>query len=208
MFFSCCKRRKTQNWYLEFLDLGFFLVQKWPFRDAYLFLKIGLLKPIFYSVFEVHDFWAKLSRKGMSPKKGKFDWQLKNSFWGDVFCLCCFLFLCFFYVFILFAFLFFVSLSFCFWKVCFVLFSFSLFHFAFEENPVSHYKGLFCLVFSVSLCFSLAFCLTPFFTLSFSVSLLFFSLFLPSFFSFYFVFLSFLVFISFFLCLVSLLLFH
>ena len=43
---------------------GFFLVHKWPFRDAHLLFKKTLLKPLFYSVFWVCAFWAKLSKKG------------------------------------------------------------------------------------------------------------------------------------------------
>ena len=49
-----------------------FLVQKWPFRDAYVLVKQSLMKPLFYSVFGVRAFWAKLAKNGIvdtPPKK-------------------------------------------------------------------------------------------------------------------------------------------
>ena len=60
-------------------EFGFFLVQKWPFRDAQLlFKKKGPETTIFYSVFFVVCalFLAKLSKKGKfwtpSQKRRKF----------------------------------------------------------------------------------------------------------------------------------------
>ena len=40
---------------------GFVFVQKWPFGDAHLFSKVGLLKPLFLLYFLGRVFWAKMS---------------------------------------------------------------------------------------------------------------------------------------------------
>ena len=54
-------------------EIKFFLVQKWPFRDAYVFSKKRFAEtPIFIVFFWVRAFWAKLSKKGNfghPPKK-------------------------------------------------------------------------------------------------------------------------------------------
>ena len=84
------------------------------------------------------------------------------------------------------------------------LFFLFLFLFCFQKKCFLPEEGHFCYV---SLCSSLAFSL-PLFTLSFSVSVLLFSFFLPCFLSFFLAFFCFLVFVSLFLCLGSLLLFH
>ena len=65
-------RQKNDNW--NFWIWGFF-VQKWPFRDAYLFSKNALLNPYFYSVFWVCAFLAKLSKRGILDTRQK---QKKN----------------------------------------------------------------------------------------------------------------------------------
>ena len=70
----CCEKEEKgkKQRYLELL-VRVFWVQKWPFRDAYLFPKKELEKQnLFYSVFWVRVFWAKLSKKknfGHPPKK-------------------------------------------------------------------------------------------------------------------------------------------
>ena len=48
-----------------------FLVQKCPFRDAHLLSKRKALKPLFYSVFWVRAFWAKVSKKGNFEKPAR-----------------------------------------------------------------------------------------------------------------------------------------
>ena len=56
----------------EIYEFWFFLVQKWPFCDAHLLSKKKALKPLFYSVFWVRAFWAKVSKREIlksHPKK-------------------------------------------------------------------------------------------------------------------------------------------
>ena len=66
------RKRQQQKTITGISGFGFFGSKKWPFRDAYLFSK----KNLFYSVFWVRVFWAKLSKRGNlgHPPKEKFDW--------------------------------------------------------------------------------------------------------------------------------------
>ena len=79
--------------------------------------------------------------------------------------------------------------------------------FLIEKHCFPPKKGIFCLFFSVSLSFSIAFFGLPLFHFFF-LCLSLFLFFLPSFLSFFFAFFCFLVFVSFFLLVSSLLLFH
>ena len=100
------------------------------------------------------------------------------------------------------------SLFIIFWFVFGLFLFLSFLCFVIQKNLVFPLeKGIFGLFLSVSLCFSLAFCASPFFNFSFSVSLFFLSFF-RSFLSFFFAFFCFLVFVSVFPFLSSLLLFH
>ena len=73
------KATKNDNWNFWF---RFFWVQKWPFRDGWLFSKIGFLNPLSLQCFlGALFFWAKLSKRGKfgpPPKKRKKftdDWK-------------------------------------------------------------------------------------------------------------------------------------
>ena len=84
-----------------------FLVQKWPFCDAYLLSKKKAWNPYFYSVLGVSAFWAKVSKKGNfeKPPTKKKKWLMTEKlffgifavFWGLFFS--CFLFFSLFFVF-------------------------------------------------------------------------------------------------------------
>ena len=196
LLFKEKNRGKHHNWNFWF---GVVLVQKWPFRDRQLFLFL-------VCVLGVRAFWAKLLKKvfldkNLTRKIRTDNW--KALFWGEGSCFVSFISVhCFF---CLFCFCFLggckgqvrwpcdlaLNPPYLFW-VCLVLFYF-LFLFPFWRqrelfSPLK--KGIFCLFFSASFCFSLAFFPSPFFhslslslsislSLSLSCSLL--SFFLPSF---------------------------
>ena len=85
-----------------------FLVQKWPFRDAYLLFKKKGLKPLFYSVFWVRAFWAKVSKREIL-KSHQEKWKNLTDNWKAIFgYFCCFFFLLLFSCFFWFPLFFFV----------------------------------------------------------------------------------------------------
>ena len=65
-------RQKNDNWNIW---IWVFLSENGRFVTHNCFSKIGVLKPLFYSVLGVRVFWAKLSKKGIfgdPPKTKKF----------------------------------------------------------------------------------------------------------------------------------------
>ena len=96
---------KNDNWNLW---IWFFLVQKWPFCDAYLLSKKGPETPIFIFFWGVSAFWAKVSKKGNfeKPPKKRKNWLITEklffgifAFWGGGFFFSCFFcFLCLFFL--------------------------------------------------------------------------------------------------------------
>ena len=99
----------------------------------------------------------------------------------------------------------FVAFLFCFW---FLVFCFVFWLFNTKKTLFSPRKGHFLFIFSVSLSFSLSLFWPPSFCVSLSLSLFFLLFFLSSFLSLFFAVFWFLVFVSFFLFLSSLLFFH
>ena len=193
--------------------LGF--VQKWPFRDIFLaFFENWFVESPFYCFLLVRAFWARLSKKGKistPPKRESLTDNCKGHF---------LVFFVFFFSFLFsFSFLLFFwgfkgqvrwpkrppdlalnppYLFFCLFLCLFFGLFLVLFFFL---SPFWEFR----ILFSVSLCFSLALCFTSFFHsffLSLSLSLVLFVL------PYFLVFFCFLVFVSFFVCLVSLLLVH
>ena len=202
----------------EISGFGSFLSKNGRFVTHICFSKNALLKPLLLKGFLGARFLAQLSRKGNfehPPKtKEKFDWKLKNFFWGY---LCVFLDILFFFLF-LFCFLFFFGgfkgqvrwpegpphlalnppyllllllLLFCFvWSCFFLSLLFNTKNLVFPLE-----KGVFL---DVSLCFSLAFLGLPLFQFLFLCLSLVLVLF-ASFLSFFFVFFGSLFFFRFFL---------
>ena len=213
-------------------EFGFFCPKMAVSWRITVFQKLVCWNPYFYSVLGVRVFWAKFSKKGIfgHPQKIRYFWLIaaKLIFFDMFFvffvlfyffcCFCCFGFFfggfkgqvrwpegpphlalnppyCFF-LFCFFVFVFFVFFVFCFF---FCFFSLLLS----EKTVFPLKKGNFCLLLSVSLCFSWAFFGLPlvqflFLWLSLSISLslsLFLVLFfLSSFLSFFFAFFWFLLF--------------
>ena len=96
----------------EIYEFWFFLVQKWPLRDAYLlFKKEGPETPIFIVFFLVRAFWAKVSKKGnfwkATTKNGKI-WLITEKLFLGIFAV--FFLLLFFFFFPLFFLCFFEGL--------------------------------------------------------------------------------------------------
>ena len=189
-----------------------FLVQKWPFCDAYLLSKKKGLKPLFYSVLGVSVFLGQGVKKEIlknHPKRKHLTDNWKVIFWY----FCCFLFFFLFFFNIFFCYFF----VFVFFVLCvgsgevarratslgpkpslFVFVVFVVLFFVFFGNLVFPQKRHFLFIFSVSLSPLAFFDLPLFLFLFLCLSLFFFfSFFLLVFFAFFW----FLVFVSFFLSL-------
>ena len=146
-----------------FVFKKYFLVQKWPFRDAYLFFKKCLAEtPIFIVFFGCALFGPSCQKREILDTRQKMTDNSKAivlAWCFLVFSLICFLFslvlLCFFVFSCLFCSL-----------VFFVPF---LSLILIEKTCLPQKRAFFVL--SVSLCFSSAFFGSPFFNFSFSVSL-------------------------------------
>ena len=192
------KEKKVGKMITGISGFGFFFVSR--FVTHLSFSKNALLKPLFI-VFFLCAFFGQCVKKGIldahQKKKNLIDhWKALSLVFLCFFCFCVFCFL--FLIFLLLVFLFFLdqvwpphlALNPPYFWVCFV------FPLLFKEKiRFPQEKDIFCLFWSVSVCFSLAFFGLPFFNFSFSVYLL---SFLSSFLSFLFVLFWFLVLVSFF----------
>ena len=192
--FSVVEREEKgpKKLYLEFLVLGCFGPKMAVSWRKSVFQKMGCWNPYFYSVFGGALFGPSCQKRDiLDTHQERKMWLITEKFFGVFLCLFSFCFL--FFVFIVLGGLCFfwgfkgqvswpkgpphLALKPPYCNFCLFLFPWLLI----QKGSFSPKTGHFCLYFSVSLCFSLAFSLaSPFLIFSFSVSLLLFSFFLPS----------------------------
>ena len=175
------KGKKEDNW--NFWIWAFF-VQKWPFRDAYLFFKKCLAETPIFIVFFGCALFGQVVKKGNFGHPPKTKRNLIDNWKARSFGIFYFVFLFFFVLF----FCFFIFLVFLGPKPSlFIIFCFFVLFFPFLSLLLntktlffSPRKGHFLFIFECLPLFLLSFFGIPLFNFSFSVSLLFLSFFLPS----------------------------